>query len=130
MGYNPYYDVKLTSIQGLANYSGTRADKEFWAHDPNDTEKEILRIKAHERQISSVSLNKGQSGSTTAGSVDGDGNPKSKLVRSRHNKCQHELYNKHKKAKKAQLAKQTVNNNNNNNNKAPAAAATPPKAGL
>ena len=124
MGYNAYYDHKLAQINGLANYSGTRADKEFWAHDQTDTEKEILRIKAHEKQLSSVSQSKGQSDSATAGSVDGDGNPKSKLVRSRHNKRQRELYNKRKKAKKAQQVQQTANNN-----KAPGASATPPKAG-
>ena len=75
VGYNAYYDHKLTQINGLANFSGTRADKKFWAHDQNDTEKEILRIKAHEKQLSLVSPNKG------------DGNPKSKSARSRHNKC-------------------------------------------
>ena len=62
------------------------------------------------------------------GTVDGDGNPRGKTVRSRHNKRQRELYNKRKKAKKVQQAKQT-GQNNNNNNKAPATAATPPKAG-
>ena len=43
VGYNAYYDHKLSQINGLANYSGTWADKKFWAHDQNDTEKEILR---------------------------------------------------------------------------------------
>ena len=51
MGYNAYYDFKLASIQGLANYSGTRADKEFWIHDQQDTEKEIQYLKAHEKQL-------------------------------------------------------------------------------
>ena len=49
MGCNFYYDNKLAQINGLANYSGTRANKEFWAHDQTDTEKEILRIKAIEK---------------------------------------------------------------------------------
>ena len=106
----------------LANYSGTQADKEIWTNNQTDTEKEILRIRAHEKQISSVSQSKGQSGNAT-GSVEGDGNPRGKTVRSKHKKRQRELYNKHKKAKKAQQAKQTINN------KAPGASATPPKAG-
>ena len=55
--------------------------------------------------------------------VNSDGNPKSKSARSRHNKRQLELYNKHKNAMKAQQAQQT------GTNKAPGAAATPPKAG-
>ena len=124
VGYNAFYDHKLAQINGLANYSGTRANREFWTHDQTDTKKEILRIKAHKKQISSVSHTRGQSGNAT-GTVDRDGNPRGKSVRTRHNKCQNELYNKRKKAKKAQQVKQ----NNNNNNMAPAAAATPPKAG-
>ena len=122
MGYNAYYDPKLAKTIGLANYSGTRADKEFWAHNQTDTEKEILRIKAHEKQLSTVSQNKGCQGGA-ARNIDGDGNPMAKSSRSRHNKCQHEMYNKRKKAKKVQQAKQTAAN------KAPATAATLPKAG-
>ena len=38
----------------------------------------------------------------------GDGNPKSKASRKRHNRKQQELYQKRKKAKRAQLAKQAV----------------------
>ena len=115
--YNAYYDHKLTQTIGLANYSGTQADKEFWAHGQNDTEKEILRIKAHEKQLSLVSLNKGQSGDASAGSAGGDGNPKSKTARSRHNKCQRELYNKQKKVKQTEAAT------------APGATTVPPKTG-
>ena len=33
VSYNAYYDHKLAQQLGLANYSGTRSDKEFWAHD-------------------------------------------------------------------------------------------------
>ena len=110
MRYNVYYDHKLAQINGLANYSRTRANKEFWAHNQNDTKKKILRIKAHKKQLSSVSQNKGQSGSASARSIGGDGNPKIKLARSRH-KRQRELYQKRKKATKAD---------------APGAAAVPP----
>ena len=91
MGYNAYYDHKLTQTIGLANYSATRADKEIWAHNQTDTEKEILRIKAHEKQLSTVSQNKSRQGSA-AGNVDGDRNPMAKSSRSRHNKRQHEMY--------------------------------------
>ena len=122
VGYNAYYDHKLAQQLGLANYSGTRANKEFWAHDQNDTEKEILRIKAHVKQLSTVSQNKGRQGSA-AGNNDGDGNPMAKSSRSRHNKRQCKMYNKRKEAKKAQQAKKTAAN------KASAAAATPVKAG-
>ena len=93
------------------------------AYNQRETQKDILSLKAHEKQLSSVLPNKGHPGSPTAGSVDGDGNPKGKLVRSRH-KHQCELYNRQKKAKKVQQTKQTANNN-----KAPGTSATPPKAG-
>ena len=49
VGYCAYYDHNLAQTNGLENYSGTRADKEFFAHNQRDTEKEILRIKAHEK---------------------------------------------------------------------------------
>ena len=52
VGYNFYYHFKLASFHGLANYSGTWANKEFWIHDQADTEKEILKLKAHEKQLS------------------------------------------------------------------------------
>ena len=55
VGYNAFYDHKLAQINGLANYSGTRAYKEFWAHNQTDIEKEILRISASHRPLSSLS---------------------------------------------------------------------------
>ena len=38
----------------------------------------------------------------------GDGNPRSKAARKRHNKQQRDLYQKRKKARRAQQAKQAV----------------------
>ena len=120
MGYSAYYDHKLAQTNGLENYSGTRANKELLAHDQRDTEKEILRMKGHEKQLSSVSQSKGNSGSASARNIGGDGNPKSKSARSRHNKCQRELYQKQKKARKAQQGKQAETA------KASGATAAPP----
>ena len=74
VGYNAYYNHKLAQQLGLANYSGTRADKEFWAHDQTDTEKEILKIKAHEKQLSVVSQNRGRQGGAARNNLDRDGN--------------------------------------------------------
>ena len=48
VGYNAYYDHKLAQIQSLTNLSGSRVDKEFWVHDQTDTEKDILKTKAHD----------------------------------------------------------------------------------
>ena len=124
VGYNAYYDHKLAQQLGLANYSGTRADKEFWAHDQTDTEKEILKIKAHEKQLSVVSQNRGHQVGAPGNNLDGEGNPTAQSARSRNNNHCRQLYNKRRKAKKAQQVKQ------NAQNKAPAAAAaTPAKEG-
>ena len=74
VGYNSFYDHKLAQINGLHNYSGTRADREYWSHNMMDAEKEILRIKAHEKQISSVTHSRGPLCNANS-SVDRDGNP-------------------------------------------------------
>ena len=36
LGYNAYYEFKMSSEEGLSNYSGMRANKEFWVHDQID----------------------------------------------------------------------------------------------
>ena len=52
VGYNAFYDHKLSQIHGQHNFSGTKADREYWTHDMVDAEKEILKIKAHEKLLS------------------------------------------------------------------------------
>ena len=121
VGYNAYYDHKLAHIRGLTDFSGSRANKEFWVHDMLDTEKDILKVKAHDKLLSSVS-GKGPAG---GGSSSADGGPsQSKSSRSRHNKNQHQLYQKIRKAKKAEQWKQAKASA-----KAPDAAAVPTKSG-
>ena len=93
VGYNSFYDHKLAQINGLHNYSGTRADREYWSHDMMDAEKEILRVKAHEKQISTISQSRGPSSNANS-SVDQNGNPVGKPVKTKHNKHQCQLYNK------------------------------------
>ena len=56
--------------------------------------------------MSSEQRRQGKSGVEIAKTTGGDGNPKSKASRSRHNKKQRELYQKRKKAKRAKLAVQ------------------------
>ena len=73
------------------DFSGSRADKVYWVHDKLDTEKEILKAKAHDKILALVS-GKGPVGD---GSTSTDGGPsQSKSTRSRHNKKQCELYQK------------------------------------
>ena len=85
-----------------------------------DAEKEILRVKAHEKQISTISQSRCLSGNTNS-SVDRDGNPIGKPVRTKHNKHQRQMYNNCWRARKAQQKAQTSQNNQNNKNNAPAA---------
>merc|ERR1711989_289557 len=80
VGYNSLYNHKLAQINGLHNYSGTRADREYWSHDMMDAKKEILRVKAHKKQISSISQSRGPSHNASS-SVDRDSNPTGKLVK-------------------------------------------------
>ena len=51
----------LAHIHGLTDFSGSRADKEFWVHNMLDTKKDILKVKAHDKLLSSVS-GKGSAG--------------------------------------------------------------------
>ena len=94
VGYNTYYSHKIAQINGLANYGGTRATREFLIHDQRETEKVVLDSKAKSKQLSSVHQSKGKSGSASIGSTGGDGDHISKSSRSKHNKRQWELYQK------------------------------------
>ena len=87
-----------------------------------DTEKDILKVKVHDKLLSSVS-GKGPAG---GGSSSSDGGPpQSKSSRSKHNKKQRHLYQKRWKAKKVEQRKQAEATA-----KAPGAASVPPyKAG-
>ena len=85
-----------------------------------DTEKIILKAKAHDKLLSSVS-GKNLSGGGSA-SIGG-GLSQSKSARSKHIKKQCELYQKQRKAKKTEQRKQAKAKT-----KAPSAAGTPPKA--
>ena len=82
-----------------------------------DAEKEILRIKAHEKQISSVTQSRGPPRNANS-SADQDGYPTELTTRTKRNKRQRQLYNKRRRAKKAQLKAQ--NNQKQNASQAPA----------
>ena len=51
VGYSTFYDYKLYQINGNQDFSGTKADREYWTHDTMDVEKDILKTKAHEKLI-------------------------------------------------------------------------------
>ena len=90
VGYNSFYDHKLAQINGLHNYSGTRADRKYWSHEMMNAEKEILRIKAHEKQLSSVSQswNPSHKGKSSANQ---DGNPTELSAKTKCNRRQRQL---------------------------------------
>ena len=124
VSYNAYYEFKMASEEGLSNYSGMPAHKKFWAQDQIDTKNKILRQRAHKKSLAAVS-SRGKSGGTPAQSSVGDGPPAKTSAKSRHNKCQRELYKKHQKARKSQQAKQT----DTAAKVSSTATNTPPKAG-
>ena len=105
VGYNAFYEHKLAQINGLHNFSGTKAEREYWTHDTVDAEKEILKIKAHEKLLSSGTMNRGPWRNTNS-SVDQNGIPIELSARTKRNRRQRQLYNKHRKAKKAQQSAQ------------------------
>ena len=105
VGYNIFYDYKLYQINGNQDFSGTKADREYWTHDTMDVEKDILKTKAHEQLIIKGNPARTPQGNATSAAVQ-DGVPfqlSAKTKRSRH---QHVLYNKRKKAQKVQQAAQ------------------------
>ena len=72
-------------IQG--NYLGRYGP----TYDQIDTENKILKQKAHEKSLAAVS-DRGQPGSKSAQSSGRDSLPAKSSAKSRHNKCQRELY--------------------------------------
>merc|ERR1712121_83717 len=69
VGYNVFYDYKNYQIHGNQAFSGTKADSEFWTHDTLDVEKDILKMKAHEKLIiqgNAARAPKGNESSTAA----------------------------------------------------------------
>ena len=91
IGYNAYYEHKLAQIHGLHNYSGTKADREYWSHDMMDAEKDILKIEAHEKLL-------GSSGRappcSTNSSANQDGSPNELSSKTKRNRRQCQMYNK------------------------------------
>ena len=49
--YNAYYNYKLAKNKGLKDFSDSRADKEFWYQNIQESEKDILWLKTHEQSL-------------------------------------------------------------------------------
>ena len=101
VGYNSLYDYKLYQINGNQDFSGTKADREFWTHDTMDVEKDILKMKAHEQLLIKGAPARTPQGSGSSAAAQ-DGNPLQLSAKTKHNRRQCALYNKRKKAQKVQ----------------------------
>ena len=103
-GYVNTYQYIQRKKDGNASFSGSRTDREYWASERLDIEKEILKEKAHEKQlagISSAASKKSNSRSSNSGpgTSESSGNPKT--GKQKHNAKQRKLYQKRKKAQKS-----------------------------
>ena len=107
VGYNVFYDYKLAQINGNQDFSSTKADREYWTHDTMDAEKDILKVKAHEKLLLAGNQARGPSGNVNSAAGQ-NGVPNELSSKTKHNRHQRQLYNKRRKAKKVQ---QTAQNN-------------------
>ena len=100
VGYNVFYKHNLAQIHGLHNYSGSKADREYWAQNTREAEKDILKIKSHEKQLLGSS---GRASSRNeSSSANQDGSPIGGSAKTKCNKHQCLLYKNQQKARKAQ----------------------------
>ena len=104
-GYVATYQHIQRKTDGNASFSGSRTDREFWASERLDIEKEILKERVHEKQLAGFSSNNSKKNSNSRGSNSGAGSSESsstpKTGKQKHNAKQRKLYQKRKKAKEA-----------------------------
>ena len=99
--YNTFYDYKNYQINGNQDFSGTKADREFWTHDTMDVEKDILKMKAHEPLLIKCNAARAPQGSGSSAPAQ-DSSPFRLSAKTKRNRRQHALYQKRKKAQKGQ----------------------------
>ena len=81
----------MSKIHGLHHYSGTKADREFWSLETMDAEKDILKIKAHEKLLGAASR---APPCKENSSTNQDGSPNELSSKTKRNRRQRQLYNK------------------------------------
>ena len=101
VGYNAFYEHELAQINGVHHFSGSKADREYWTQNTRDAEKDIIKIKAHEKLLAGMPSGKAPSHNENGSSAQDRNSPKV-LSTSRRNKKQRLLYKNRQKAKKAQ----------------------------
>ena len=93
-GYVNTYQYIQRKKDGNASFSGSRTDREYWASERLDIEKEILKEKAHEKQlagISSAASKKSTSRSSNSGPSTSESSGQPKTGKQKHNSRQRKL---------------------------------------
>ena len=81
----------MAQINGAHHFSGCKADREYWSQNTRDAEKDIIKIKSHEKLLAGT----GQAPSRNeSGSAVQDGIPLMSLSRVKRNKKQRLAYKK------------------------------------
>ena len=104
-GYVATYQYIQRKKDGNASFSGSRTDREFWAAERLDIEKEILKERAHERQLAGLSSASSKKSSARGSANSSEPSESSgapvKTGKQKHNAKQRKLYAKRQKAKKS-----------------------------
>ena len=94
VGYNAFYKHELAQIHG------SKADREYWAQNTKEAEKDILKIKTHKKQL--LGISSGTPSRNENSSANQDGSPIGGQAKTKRNKHQRHLYKKQQKARRAQ----------------------------
>ena len=102
-GYVATFQHIQRKEDGNAAFSGSKTDREFWAVERSDVEKEMLKEKSHEKQLAALSGTNSKGNSVARGQNPNPGTSggNQKTNKQKHNAKQRKLYNKRKKAKEA-----------------------------
>ena len=115
-GYVPTYNYIHRKQDGSASFSGSHTDREYWASECLDIEKEILQEKAHDKQLaglSSAASKKSSSQGSNSGPDTSESSGPPKTSKQKHNAKQWKLYTKRQKAKKAKAKAAAAAGSNN-----------------
>ena len=91
VGYNAFYEHELAQINGAHHFSGSKADREYWTQNTRDAERDIIKIKSHEKLLTG---NGRAPLSTETSSALQDGITHVSLSRVKRNKKQRLAYKK------------------------------------
>ena len=93
VGYNAFYEHELAQINGAHHFSGSKADREYWTQNTRDAEKDIIKIKSHEKLLSGNIAGCAPLSSETSSALQ-DGISQVSSSRAKRNKRQRLAYKK------------------------------------